>query len=589
MKSIGPMPKPEFMSLVRSALKACSSHIGFSVLFSALINILYLAPTLFMMQVYDRVVPSQGLLTLFWLSLVVLLALAVLYSLDLMRSRLMVRAALRFNDELAGQVVHRLNADQSRRATKGAGTQALREFDNLRQTIAGQGGILALFDIPWTPIYLVAAFMIHPALAGLVMVGGALLIGLSIVNDRTARSAATTNHQAMTRAYGNLDALLSKSEVIRVMGMQKRLESRFISDRNQVIDATADQQIKAAKYSVMGKFIRTLLQSAALGLGGWLAVTGHITVGSIIAASVLLSRALQPLEQVASAWPALNQARAAILTLNDLFADNLEPDHQPLALPVPSGQITMTSLFYRARGGGPMILKGINVQLVPGEIVGLIGPSGAGKSTFAKIVVGALRPDAGDIRIDGATYRDWDADALGVHFGYMPQTNMLLGGTVAQNISRFSSVSEADRAALDAQIVEAAKRAGVHQMILQFPDGYNTLLSSTGEGISVGQAQRISLARALFGSPKVLVLDEPNSALDTPGELALIAAMNEAKGFGATVLIIAHRPSMLQNADRVIVLNGGAIERQGTRDEIMGVVTSPQSKPVDLRRPVGQA
>jgi ATP-binding cassette subfamily C protein len=236
-----------------------------------------------------------------------------------------------------------------------------------------------------------------------------------------------------------------------------------------------------------------------------------------------------------------------------------------------------------------MILTGINAQLLPGEIVGLIGPSGAGKSTFAKIVVGALTPDAGDIRIDGATYRDWDPDALGVHFGYMPQTNMLLGGTIAQNISRFSSVAEADRAALDALIVEAAKRAGVHEMILQFPDGYNTLLSNTGEGISVGQAQRISLARALFGNPKVLVLDEPNSALDTPGEMALIAAMTEAKAFGAAVLIIAHRPSMLQNADRVIVLNGGSIERQGTRDEIMGPYTVPEAKPVDLRRPVGQA
>lgn len=249
----------------------------------------------------------------------------------------------------------------------------------------------------------------------------------------------------------------------------------------------------------------------------------------------------------------------------------------------------MTSLFYRARGGGPMILKGINVQLVPGEIVGLIGPSGAGKSTFAKIVVGALTPDAGDIRIDGATYRDWDADTLGVYFGYMPQTNMLLGGTIAQNISRFSSVAEADQPALDAQIVEAAKRAGVHEMILQFPDGYNTMLSNTGEGISVGQAQRVSLARALFGNPKVLVLDEPNSALDTPGEMALIAAMTEAKAFGATVLIIAHRPSMLQNADRVIVLNGGTIERQGTREEIMGPYTVPEAKTVDLRRPVGQA
>jgi len=423
----------------------------------------------------------------------------------------------------------------------------------------------------------------------LVILGGVLLIGLSIINDRTARATATTNHQAMSRAYGHLDALLSKSEVIRVMGMQKRLETRFIADRNRVIDATADQQIKAAKYAVMGKFIRTLLQSAALGLGGWLAVTGQITVGSIIAASVLLSRALQPLEQVASAWPALNQARAAILTLNDLFSDNPEPAHQPMALPVPTGRITMNSLFYRARGAGPMILKGINVQLVPGEIVGLIGPSGAGKSTFAKIVVGALTPDAGDIRIDGATYRDWDADALGVYFGYMPQTNMLLGGTIAQNISRFSSVAEADQPGLDAQIVEAAKRAGVHEMILQFPDGYNTMLSNTGEGISVGQAQRISLARALFGNPKVLVLDEPNSALDTPGEMALIAAMTEAKAFGATVLIIAHRPSMLQNADRVIVLNGGTIERQGTRDEIMGPYTVPETKTVDLRRPVGQA
>jgi PrtD family type I secretion system ABC transporter len=583
------MPKPEFMRLVQSALKACSSHIGFAVLFSALINILYLAPTLYMMQVYDRVVPSQGLLTLFWLSLVVLLALAVLYSLDLMRSRLMVRAALRFNEALAGQVVHRLNAEQSRTATKGAGTQALREFDTLRQTLAGQGGILALFDIPWTLIYLLAAFLIHPALAGLVVIGGALLISLSVINDRTARSAATTNHQAMTRAYGNLEALLSKSEVIRVMGMQKRLETRFISDRNRVIDATADQQIKAAKYAVMGKFIRTLLQSAALGLGGWLAVTGHITVGSIIAASVLLSRALQPLEQVASAWPALNQARAAIVTLNDLFGDNPDPDHQPLSLPVPSGRITMNSLFYRARSGGPMILKGLNVQLVPGEIVGLIGPSGAGKSTFAKIVVGALKPDAGDIRIDGATYRDWNTDALGVHFGYMPQTNMLLGGTIAQNISRFSNPAEADRAALDAQIVEAAKRAGVHEMILQFPDGYNTLLSSSGEGISVGQAQRISLARALFGDPKVLVLDEPNSALDTPGEMALIAAMTQAKARGTTVLIIAHRPSMLQNADRVIVLNGGTIERQGTRDEVMGPSKGLETKAVDLRRPAGLA
>lgn len=567
-----PVPKA-----LEPALRACRTHFLVAAAFSALINILYLAPTIYMMQVYDRVVPTNGVMTLVFITVVVGIAIATLSGLDAVRARLMTRASLRLDRLLVEQILDRLLARSRARPGEPSTQQAMREFDTLRQALGGQAAMV-LFDVPWTPLYLLVAFMIHPLLGCLVLAAGGILVALALTNERRSKSAAELAHQANAAAYEAHEATLRKSEVVRALGMRRALVLRHVGQRATGLEASATLQFSGTRYNALVKFVRMFMQSLALGAGAWLAINGMISVGAIIAASVLLSRALQPIEQLVGLWPTIVQSRQALATLDQLFEQTQANEVERTTLPDPLGFVDLDRVVVRSAEGDALLLKNVSLKIVPGEVVGVVGPSGAGKTTLARVIAGALRPDFGEIRIDGANIDDWDAERLARHIGYLPQDCGLLPGTIGENISRFSAWRAADRAQLDAEIVEAARMAGVHELILHLPNGYETVIEGAGHRLSAGQAQRIALARALFGHPRIIVLDEPNAALDSDGEAALLRAIAAAKMGGAGILIVAHRTSIFANVEKLAVLADGAMIAFGPREEILAALQESNAR-----------
>ncbi|TCS13966.1 type I secretion system permease/ATPase [Caulobacter sp. BK020] len=554
-----PLPPP-----LVAALRACRPHLMAAAVFSALINILLLAPTIYMMQVYDRVVPTEGRLTLLYLTLVVAFALGTQTALESVRSRLLTLAGLRLDRLLAGGILQKLMSAMA----PGASAQGMREFDIVRQALSGPVAVAA-FDIPWTPIYVLVAFMIHPALGVMTIAGGALLVALAVFNERATRARAREAFVAQSQAYASQEAAAANGEVVRALGMRGALRERQLADRRAGLDLSAKAQFTGGGYSAATKFTRMFLQSAALGLGAWLAVDKQISAGAIIAASVLMSRALQPIEQLVGSWAVVGQARGALNNLIKLFPPGRGLEVSGTQLPAPTGALALEQVAVRAPGEGPVLLRGVSLRLTPGEILGVIGPSGAGKTTLARVAAGAMTPEVGVVRLDGANMTDWDGDRLGRYIGYVPQDSGLLAGSIKDNISRFAIWAGADPAIVDADVVAAAQEAGVHELILRLPKGYDTVLGAGGRGLSAGQAQRVALARALYGQPTLLILDEPNSALDADGEAALNNAILAAKARGAAILIVAHRTGILNIADRLLVLRDGQVEMLGPRTEVV--------------------
>ena len=561
LKSLLPAP-------VSKALDACRPHIAAAAFFSALINLLYLAPTIYMMQVYDRVVPTGGVITLVWITAVLALAIGTLTALEATRSRILMRVSLRLNRLLSGDILDRLMSRAKVKQGDPSTTQAIREFDTIRQTISGQAASAA-FDVPWTPLYILVAFMIHPILGLLIIAAGTILVTLAVVNEKHTAGKSAQAHRAATVAYNAHQSTVAEAEAIRALGMRRAMVSKQIVQRAEGLEATNDVQVLGVRYNTLVKFIRMFTQSLALGVGAWLAVMGQISVGSIIAASVLLSRGLQPVEQLVGSWPAIMQARNALGTIRKLYESTASPDAERTSLPNPKGHLEVERIILKAPAGGDLILRNVSFALKPGEVLGVIGPSGSGKSTLARIAAGAVAPDAGEVRVDGASIADWDAEALAQHVGYLPQNMALLPGTISENISRFRSAIATDKAEIDREVIAAAKLAGAHDMILQLPNGYDTVIKTNGFELSAGQAQRVALARALFGNPQVFILDEPNSALDQDGEEALDRAVKTMVARGAAVMIVAHRTAILNNADKLMLLSEGTVAQYGPRQEVV--------------------
>ena len=580
--------KHEMPVELRDAISACRRHLLIAAGFSALVNVLYLAPTIYMMQVYDRVVPTGGINTLIWLTIIVALAIGCLTSLDALRNRLMMRASLKLNRKLSAPMLEKVIA-HTRKNGDPAARQIMREFDTLRQAVSSPG-VIALFDIPWTPIFFIVAWIIHPVLGIVILIAGAILAAIAIFNERATRKSSQQSHKALSGSYAREETLFSNAEVIRALGMRRALIARHITDRREGLESGVATQLTATHFTAITKFARMFLQSFALGVGAWLAVNGEISVGAIIAASVLLSRALQPIEQVVGAWPNLTNALQAKKAIVRLFQSEHAAEQRHVALPDPEGYVRMNKIVLRTPDDDGHILAGVSTWLIPGDILGVVGPSGAGKSTLARIAAGAIPCDSGQIRIDEAEYADWDPERLATFIGYMPQQPCLLPGTVAENISRFAVDGGAHQADVDQKVTEAAKAVGIHDMILHWPGGYNAVIGDGGLQLSGGQAQRIALARAIYGDPKVLILDEPNSALDSDGERALIQVIGTARQRNAALMIVSHRSSLLADADRLAVMKQGIIERQGPREEVLKSLREGAERAanvVDIRKETG--
>lgn len=565
-----------FPPQIARGVGACREHFVLAAWLSALVNVLYLAPTVYMMQIYDRIIPIGGIQTLLWITVVVGLALGTLALLDSLRMKVMVRASLRLEKILADEILDSALARQGAGIDSASTSQAMRDFDSVRNALSGQPA-LVMFDIPWTPIYVLVAFVIHPLLALFILCGGGLLVGITILNERHTREQQLKGLANVARFYAQQERVAGQSEMVRALGMRRAVVARQLAERHRGLIDGSEAQIKSARYVAGAKFLRLMMQSLALGIGAWLAVERQISPGAIIASSVLLSRALQPVEQLVAALPLINQARSSLSNLARLPQSLSSAIIDKTRLPEPKGDIVMDNVSALASPTGPVLLRGISFSATSGQIIGIIGPTGAGKSTLARILCGGLPPTHGTVRIDGANMLDWDPELLAKYVGYLPQHCEMLPGTIAENISRFSLSSGQDRERVDRQVVEAAKRAGVHNLILSRLGGYDRLLDSGGGGLSVGQRQRLALARALYDDPVLLVLDEPNSAQDAEGEAALAGAIASARERGALVFLVAHRSGILGLADRLLVLNNGELERFGSKDKVVASLGNKSS------------
>ena len=554
---------------MRTAFSLTRRHFLAAAGFSALVNLLFVVPTLYMLQIYDRIVPTRGLQTLFFMTMVLLFALATLSLLDRVRTRLLVRAAVGLDTILAPRL---LDATLGRPDLPNA-RRALRDFDTLRATLTGPG-VLALFDAPWTPIYIFVCFMVHPLIGIMALAGGLILPTIAWLNEKAVRSRSDRAEGAAAQSYTLQDHLLSSAESVRALGMRRAMVGRQLRERQSMLALQTEANFSGGGYFVATKFVRLSLQSLALGLGAWLAIKGEVSAGAIFAASFLIARALQPIEQLIGAWKSLATARTSYTALDELLAGDTV-SFAPTVLPAPKGRIEAegVTIFNERRDGA--IVNNVSFAVQPGEVVAIIGPSGAGKSTLVRSLAGALPVDRGSVRFDGASSGDWEPERLAQHIGYLPQDSVLFPGTVAENIARFAAELGGERGDVDASVVAAADAVGAGDLIRRLPGGFDHQLGAAGRGLSAGQAQRVALARALFGDPAVLFLDEPNSHLDGEGDAALVKALADAKSRGRTVLIVSHKLGVLPVVDRILVMREGRAEMYGPRDEILAKIMPP--------------
>jgi PrtD family type I secretion system ABC transporter len=545
-------------------LQSCRTYFVTALIFSLAINLLYLASPIYMLQVYDRVISSASQATLVMLTVILLVTLAALAGLDSVRARVLSRASIRLDRLLSGRVV----AATVESATRGGNAHrwALRDFDTFRQFITGSG-IHAVFDMPWAPIYIGVIFILHPLLGSFALGSAVVLVLMALWNERRIHGPLAEANEAATRNYSFTDMSLRNAEVVQAMGMMPGLLQRWSRDRNLVLERQLTASDRAATTSSIIRFLRLSMQSVILGLGAYLVIERVSTVGAMFAATILLGRALQPVEQIVASWRNLTAARGAFRRVKDLLS--AYPLRDPaLALPRPAGRLAVEGVSYVIPGTNRPILRNVSFRIEPGEVLGIIGPSGAGKSTLARHIVGILSPTAGAVRLDGADVAPWPRESLGNHVGYLPQDIELFADTVASNISRFRNDN-------DEKVIEAAQLAGVHDMILRLPGGYETQVGEGGAVLSGGYRQRIALARAVYGNPSLVVLDEPSSNLDSDGDTALLSCISELKKRGTTVVMISHRPNTLGVVDKLLLLREGTAELFGPRDEVIARLARP--------------
>ncbi|HYC02713.1 MAG TPA: type I secretion system permease/ATPase [Azospirillaceae bacterium] len=559
-------PKTE----LQLALGECKDGFAIAAAFSFFINLLMLVSPLYMLQVYDRVLTARSGYTLVMLTVLALFLLGVMGGLEFLRSQVLVRIGNRIDTRLAERLFTAVYK-RSLALASGSRTQPLSDLLTLRQFLTGQG-LFAFFDAPWAPLFIIVIFMMHPLLGMVALGGGVALFALALLMENVTRQPLQQANVEAMRATGFAETNLRNAEVLEAMGMLPGMRSRWYASQQKMLALQSLASDRAGVVSAITKFTRLVIQTLILGVGAWLAIKNEITPGMMIASSIIMGRALAPVEQAIGVWKLLIAARGAYSRLTELL-EKIPAVKDRMQLPAPTGTMTLEGVVAVPPGGQQPTLRGITLQFNAGEAIGVIGPSAAGKSTLARLIVGVWPAYAGKVRLDGADIQSWDRELLGPHMGYLPQDVELFNGTVAENIARFAEV--------DAEaVVEAARKAGVHEMILRLAQGYDTQIGEGGSVLSAGQRQRIGLARALYGDPKLVVLDEPNSNLDDEGEAALNAAIMELKGRGRTAIIIAHRPSVLAAVDRIVVLRDGQVQMFGPRQEVLSKFVRPVATPV---------
>lgn len=556
-------------SELADALRSCKAAFAGVALFSGVSNILMLTGAMFMLQVYDRVLPSRSVPTLIAMAILAGVMFVGQALIDVARGRIMTRIAAELDDAVGGRVFSAVSRLPLYIGQQGDGLQPQRDLDSIR-TFLSSAGPGTLFDLPWLPFYLAIIWSLHPTLGITAICGAILLVALTAATEVFTRKPMGAAALTGMRRNSLAEASRRNAEVLAAMGMGKRLHDHWREASRQYL---AQQQHVSDIVGGFGSFaraMRLMLQSAMLGVGAWLVIQGEATSGIIIAGSILAGRALAPVDLAIAHWRNFVAARQSWGRLSKLLA-RLPPDPQPMALPIPGANLTVERIAIGAPGAQRIIVQGVEFSLDAGSVLGIIGPSGSGKSSLVRGLVGAWRPLAGRIKLDGAALDQWSSERLGRYIGYLPQDVELFAGTVAANIARFDPGSDPEA------VVAAARAAGVHQLIIALPNGYETQIGEGGTALSAGQRQRVALARALYRDPFLVVLDEPNSNLDIEGEMALAAAILGIKARGGIVAIVAHRPNILSTVDFMLMMKEGQMHMFGTRDCVLSkLLPTPQ-------------
>ena len=554
----------------RQALATYRQVVVATIVFSAATNMLLFVSPLYMLQVYDRVLHSRNEMTLLMLTIIALAMLAMFGLLEWLRSRVLVRAGLRFDRMISNGVFSRV-VTSSIKTPQARSQFVLSDIDRLREFLTG-AGLIALCDIPWLPVFLFVCFIFHP-LIGWIAVGGAtIIVGLTLANEFMTKSHLSEASRFGQQATHFSNSTLVNVEVIRALGMEKSLRGRWNNMHRSMLEKQAFASDRAGALQSISKFVRMGLQTCILGVGAYLALQGEISPGAIIACSIMMGRALQPVDHAVAQWKQFISARQAYARLNQIFTQMPE-DNEKLQLPTPEGHLTVENLALTAPGGKTPLVRGVTFEAKPGQAIAIVGPSGAGKSSLVRALVGVWSPLSGAVRLDGSELQHWEPDELGKHIGYLPQSVELFEGTIAENISRFRDDATSE------EIIEAAKLANVHGLIQSMSDGYDTQIGVGGQQLSGGQRQRVGLARALFGNPALLVLDEPNANLDSEGEEALNRIILELKSRKKTILFVSHKISLIAVSDRALIMRDGAMHGFGPTTELLQPKSAPQTQP----------
>jgi PrtD family type I secretion system ABC transporter len=534
--------------------KRSLAHVG---VFSFFVNLLMLTGSVYMLQVYDRVLAARSPYTLLYLTLVAAGALLTMSALDVVRSRLLVRIGARFDRDLSPQVFSAV-------LVQGTNGQPFRDMHSLRTFLTGSS-MLALLDVPWTPVFLVFVYLLHPMLGHVALIGGIALFVVGLVNEASTRGPLARAGSELATSTSFAEASARNAEVVRAMGMLPGLLRVWQRRNDAGLALQALASDRAATMTATAKFLRLFLQVGILGVGAYLVIREETTAGVMIAASIIMGRALAPVESAISTWRSILQARTAYARLRQSLTP-LAGELDSMPLPAPRGELAADKLVGTPPGSTKPVINGVSFRLEAGKSLGITGPSAAGKSSLARLMAGVWAPTSGQVRLDGVSIADWRREEVGPYIGYLPQDIELFQGTVAENIARFGNV-DGD------EVVTAAQLAGAHRMILALPEGYDTVLGPGGQNLSGGQRQRIGLARAFYRVPPLIILDEPTSSLDAEGEAAVREALDELRSRGKTVIVIAHRPSLLSGVDALMVLQSGVITNFGPASEVLGQIT----------------